>query len=276
LQPPKWLKREWLANPGSTDLFQKFAKNAPRMFAANTTTVQGFYCMTGDGEYLAGDFANTFRDQAENLMRTALTRFDQIAARRGWKKRPIPQNRFELTMDEKVAAGGIKLEVAVRDLPRKKTRPQGNEAWYNDAYNVSWVDFSPNEARQFVPTQAAQLPRSILEKLSFKYMKDFVRGQAGDFKKGALQSGELHSTPIREDGDLRTNRIYGYVILRQANHVFAGQIHGQATYNDATRQFDSFELVAVGQRQGAHGANARQNDRGPAPMGTSFRLYKSK
>ena len=62
LGPPAWLKRSWLEpnDLAGLDLFKKYRTNAPRgIVPVGGSTVQGVYCMTADGEYLAGTTLET-------------------------------------------------------------------------------------------------------------------------------------------------------------------------------------------------------------------------
>ena len=277
LYPPAWLKREWLANPKSTDLFLKFAGNARHLWPGQTSTHQGFYCMTADGDYLSGNFGRTSRGHAEQLLTSALSRFDQLARRRGWSPKPIPTNRFPLTMGEPVARGGVKLEVAVRDLPRGREQRPGDAQWAREAHNVKWLDLTPQEARFFSATndQRISIPRQVVWKFAQTTLKDFVRGQASDWKPPDLKDFELYAEPTEQAGGTTTSRLLGFVILRRGNRVYACQLHGRTVFNKRSGRFEEFDLVAAGQRQGATQFNFRQNDLYPAPMGVAYRLYDS-
>jgi hypothetical protein len=275
LRPPPWLKQEWLSNPESTRLFIKFTENAPPLWPQNTTTHQGFYCMTADGEYLAGGFARTSREKSAQLMADALARFDELAQQRDWKPKPIPNNRFELTMGEPTAPGGIKLEVASRDLPRGNDRRPGKHEWERGMHNLTWHDLPPAEAARFVTDRSDRVavPNPILEKLAMTALRDNVRGQNG-WKKGAFREGQLYTQLIERRGDTQVMRLSGYAIMNESGRVLASQLHGKAEFNSQRRVFESFELVASGQRQGAAGANGRGQDPGPAPMGVALRMYQ--
>ena len=278
LAPPAWLKQEWLANPRSTALFQKYVRNSPSIWPRNTSTHQGFYIMTADGEHLAGSFARTGRDEAERLMRSSLTKVNQLARQRGWSPKPVPTNRFPLTMGKPSPRGGIKLEAVTRDLPRgRDTRPGGNNQWVKEWFNLNWVDLTPDEARSFVASGSNRqaVPRAVLEKIAMANVKDTVRGQNG-WKKGAFKGGELYTELTGQSGSTKSLRISGYVIMSGASRVLAVQLHGRAKFDQRAGEFREFEMVASGQRQGAADANMRGQDPGPAPMGIAWRLYASK
>jgi hypothetical protein len=65
------------------------------------------------------------------------------------------------------------------------------------------------------------------------------------------------------------------VDLSEKGRSYKAQLLGRAVYDERTQAFVEFELVSVGQRSGKGGANGRENDLGPAPMGVAFKLYQS-
>ena len=67
----------------------------------------------------------------------------------------------------------------------------------------------------------------------------------------------------------------GTADLAEEERSYKAQLHGQAVYDSNTQAFVEFELVAVGQRTGKGGANGRENDLCPAPMGVAFILYQA-
>jgi hypothetical protein len=264
LAPPPWLKTQWLANPRSTALFQQFIKNAPPLWPRNTSTHQGFYVMTAEGGYLAGNFGRTGRDQAEQLLRSSLAKFDQLASQSGWKPKAVPTNPLPFSNGGPVPRGGLRLEAATRDLPRgNETRP-GSQTWTKAAFNVNWIDFSPEEARRFVASNSQRqvIPKAMVEKLAMATIRDNVRGQSG-WKKGAFRDGELYAELLSQSGSTKQMRISGFVIMSEGSRVLATQVHGRATFDEA-----------AGQRQGANQFNARGDDQAAAPMGVAWRLYK--
>lgn len=230
--------------------------------------------MTADGEYLSGNFGRTSNGRARELLNTAWNKFQTLAGDRGWKPKPIPNNRFELTLGKPVQPGGIKLEVASRDLPRGADRRPGASEWEREAYNVNWIDFSPNETAYFVTDskERVAIPRTIVERLAITTIKDNVRGQSG-WKKGAFSDGELYTELIHADDKIQTMRLAGFAILREGQQVIAVQLHGRAQFDSDRGEFTQFDMVASGQRQGSTQFNFRRSDPGPAPLGIAWKLY---
>lgn len=277
LGPPKWLKSEWLppADRKSMQLFQTFKRNAPAGVLPNSRTVQGVYCMTADGEFLSGFFAWAFRDRAERVIQQGWRNFEALAKKRGWKPQPVPATPLNFTGDKPVPQGGVKLEVAVRDLPRGKTLRPGNNETQRCAHNLNWINLSAKEAAAFVPTGTARqaVPGAVLTRLAIKTLKDCVRGQCPDWKKGALRDGKLYVERLSVVGNRQTIRISGFAVVSDTARSFACRLHGRIVYDTAKKSFSTFEFVAAGQRAGRTQFNFRQDDLGPAPMGVAFVMH---
>ena len=101
--------------------------------------------MTAEGEFLSGYFAWAFRDRAKRVIEEGWNRFEQLAKQKNLNPAPVPINRLDHTLGESLETGGLKLEVAVRDLPRGDVQRPGTNAFRRDAYNLSWIDLSASE-----------------------------------------------------------------------------------------------------------------------------------
>lgn len=233
--------------------------------------------MTASGEYLSGYFAFAQRDRARAVIEQGWRQFEKLAQQRGYKPKPVPKEKPDFTMGEPAAPGGLKLETAVRDLPRGDDTRPGESQQHRDAYNMGWLTYTPDEAAHFVTTRRDRqpLPHAVLEKMAKSNLKDTVRGQCFDWQKGALQDGALYTQLVGRDGDALTLRITGHASLSQPGRAYACRLHGRAVYHTKRKVFVSFELIAAGQRSGADQFNDRRNDQGPAPMGVAFVIHKS-
>jgi hypothetical protein len=263
-----------LPNRDSTRLFQAFKRNAPASVFPNGPTVQGVYCMSGDGDFLSGCFACASRDRAKRTIEDGWERWEQLVKTRGYQAKPVPQTPLDHTLAKSATKGHLNLEGAVRDLPRAEGAKPGRTEGQRFAYNLSWVDLTPDEARSFV-TEAPEVqtvPAAILEKLALKTLKDAVRGQCSDWRKDALKEGQLHTQCIQRKPDRLTMRLTGFAKLEQPGRAYSCQLHGKVVYDTRTRHFLVFELVAAGQRSGKDQFNFRDDDPGPAPMGVAYLL----
>ena len=263
-------------NPAATKLFKTYAANAPAgTFPARTSTHQGLYCMMPDGTYLSGKFARQSNGVARNTLTTGLERWKAVAAKRGLQAKPVPTGKLELYGGEPLQKGGLKLEVAYRDFPRGDLQRPG-DARFPNPYNLGWYDLSPAEAKAFLSNsrEPAAIPDAVFKKLACKTLKDAVRGQMRDWKPEELKGGKLTTQLVRQEGSVKTFRLGGKVEFALGDLSYAPVLHGTASYDSATGEFTDFRLVASGQRSGKAGANGRETDLGPAPMGIAFSLYR--
>ena len=263
-----------MPNRASTRLFQAFKRNAPAGVIADGPTVQGVYCMSAEGDFLSGCFACANLDRAKHTLEEGWRRWEQLAKTRNYQAKPVPRTPLDHTLGKPPAPGCLRLEVAVRDLPRGEDARPGRTETQRNAHNLNWIDFTSAEARSFV-TEAREtqlVPATILERLALKSLKDSVRGQCGEWRKDALKEGHLHTQCIQRDADRLTMRLTGFVRLEQAGRAYSCRLHGKLVYDMGNRRFLVFELVAAGQRSGSDPFNFRQDDPGPAPMGVAYVL----
>ena len=118
------------------------------------------------------------------------------------------------------------------------------------------------------------MPTGVLEKLALETLKDSVRGQCSDWKKGALKEGELETECIEKERERLTMRLTGFARLEQQGRAYDCRLHGKAVYDERQGRFLLFELVAAGQRSGSDEFNFRSDDLGPAPMGVAYILHQ--
>jgi hypothetical protein len=276
LGPPAHFKEEWLPDRESTRLFQTYKRNAPPGVIPDGPTVQGVYCMTADGDYLSGHFARVSREAAVSILGEGWQRWERLARQRGYQSKPVPQTALDPALGKPLPPGGLKLEAAVRDLPRGQDAKPGRQEWQRCAYNLNWIDLTPEEARSFVTAemQKQPVPAAVLERLTLKTLKDAVRGQCSDWQNGALKEGQLDTQCIRQEADRLTMRLTGFARLEQSGRAYACRFHGKVVYDTRSRRFLAFELVAAGQRSGRDQFNFREDDPGPAPMGVAYTLYR--
>jgi hypothetical protein len=276
LGPPSHFKEDWLPNRESTRLFRSFKQQAPAGLFPNGPTVQGVYCMSAQGDFLSGCFACASRDRARHTLDEGWRRWEQLAQTRGYQSKPVPRTRLDYTLGKPPAPGGIKLEAAVRDLPRGDDKKPGRTEAQRCAYNLNWIDLTGEEARSLVTESKEVQPVAarVLEKLALKSLKDAVRGQCSEWHKDALKEGRLHTQCIEHEPDRLTMRLTGFARLEQAGRAYACRMHGKVVYDTRARRFLGCELVAVGQRSGRDQFNFRDDDLGPAPMGVAYTLYE--
>ena len=269
LYPPAWLKHP--PKPESTRIFKAYVANAPRMWAPNTTTHQGIYCMAPDGGYLSGTPGLSVNAPARKLIADAWTKWRA----KGISMKPVPTDPIPLYGGKDPELGSVKLQVAYRDLPRGDVR-RPSSAKFQNPYNLGWFDLTAKEAASLVTTskEPVAIDRDLFVRLATHTLKDAVRGQCRNFKPEDFKAGSMTTQLVSDSGGKQTFRLQGNADLGDAQRTYKPSLRGFAIYDQASKSFTQLELVAVGQRTGKSGANGRETDLGPAPMGVSFRLFK--
>jgi len=263
-------------NPAATNLFKKYVSDAPGgTFPAETSTYQGLYCLTADGAYLSGRFARQSNEVARDALTKGLKSWQKIVSDRDYKPKPVPTNRLALYGGEELRKGGLKLEVAYRDLPRGEVERPGN-AQFPNPYNLGWFDLTPAEAKSLVSNnkEKTAIPDQIFRKLATSRLKDAVRGQMEDWKEGDIKSGKLFTQQVSTNGTKQVYQLSGTAVMEAGERNYAPEFHGSMTFDTASGEFTDFRLIAAGQRSGKAGANGRATDLGPAPMAIALTLYR--
>jgi hypothetical protein len=274
LNPPPSVGQ--VPDPAATRLFRTYVGKAPYdLFPLKTTTYQGLYCLTDDGGYLSGKFARQSREEAREVLETGLKNWRQEIAGVNGEVKEVPKNRLAMYGGAELRKGGLKLEVAYRDLPRGDTRRPGN-AQFPNPYNMGWFDLSPREASTLATGEEGwkAIPSDLFRRLALTTLKDAVRGQMQDWRKEDLQSGELRVALVGRSGDEERYEIKGEAMLKRGPLSFSPTFHGRFSFDRARGEFTAFQMVAFGQRTGRGPANGRATDLGPAPMGIALTLYR--
>ncbi|MGJ8695715.1 MAG: hypothetical protein ACSHYF_05310 [Verrucomicrobiaceae bacterium] len=263
-------------NPAATNLFKTYVSQAPEgTFPRETSTYQGLYCMMPDGSYLSGKFARQSNAVARDTLNNGLEKWSQITRKNRLKPKSVPSNPLAIYGGKELTKGGLKLEVAYRDLPRAHIERPG-DAQFPNPYNLGWYDFTPAEAKSFLTTgkEKAAIPDAIFTKLARTHLKDAVRGQMNDWEIGSTKNGKLFTRLIENKDGLQTFELSGSAEMAANGRTFSPTLHGTATYNTRLGEFTDFRLLALGQRSGKGPANGRSTDPGPAPMAVAFSLYQ--
>jgi hypothetical protein len=261
-------------SPGGK-LFKEYVRNAAGKVGFGATTKQGVYAMTPDGEFLAGHFAAHNKAATMQLLRDALKLWNETAAKKNLKAKPIPvklQNRTWTNGLERTAGGdvgakaGLILQVLVRDLPFKGEEKPGPAA-YQGAYNQTWVDLSVQEMQDLLPKGGAKsvVPEALFRKIARESLLDFVRGQTDPWPDGAIRKAVLTVEPIGNGAV----RYQGEFQAQEGRRSFDAKLHGKAVFDSGAGRFRSFELVAAGMRSGSTATNFRFQEP-PSPLGVAF------
>jgi hypothetical protein len=264
--------------PGAK-FFKEFVASSGGALSWGPTTKQGVYVMTPDGEYLGGHVARHDKASTVALLKDALKKWNEIAARKNLKPKPIPARATNRTWGAEglaANAGGdagrksaLIVQVFVRDLPYKGERHPGPPE-YQNWYNQTWMDFTAEEAQSLLPKAGGRtpVPDALVRKIAREALLDFVRGQTGAWPDAAIRKAALTVEPAPGKEGLITVRYQGDFELGDAGRGFDGKLHGTASVDARTGRFVKFELAAAGMRRGRT-ENFRGNEP-PSPLGVAF------
>lgn len=281
------------------ELFQKIAEQGHYAGRTQpTNTRQGTYAATVTGVFL-GSINSNDPAQMVKMLEAALAKWASLSSDQ--RRRTEAQaallpggSRWEQRRPE----DGLVLRVNSRDLPRKEapspTATAGKQDWRPAAWNQDYAWFRKEEARQFLPENAAPgatraVPDPLVRRLARFHLIDNVRGQTTPFEDRDVEKASLSSTVLKRQGDLVSLRIEGetrtagsgtwpvrgYQDMNSPTPQKRGydaRLRGSATYDLQAMRFTFFELTAVGARRGGTQYNGRGDDLDPAPMGIAFTL----
>lgn len=256
---------------------------------ATGATLQGIYCATPSGEFLASINSNNPAEMA-GMLRRALVAWQTLPRTRRLQAEDPAEQSIARAQIEQFPEDGLLLRCTVRDLPRDTPNAT---TWWGQAWNQDNLWLRADEALALMPRELKKgatldWPEHLARRLVRFNLVDFVRGQTTSYA-----SEQVHEAWLRTEV-VKTKR-NKWVELRftggsrastgtwpgeglQIENPAAGsrglgtQMRGSARFDFKTGRFTEFELVAVGVRWGQTDFNFRENDHGPAGIAFVFRL----
>lgn len=187
-------------------------------------------------------------------------------------------------------ANKLQLKFLCRDLPRESGSPGSAE------YNYYAIELQTREGvilpRELRPNQTVDWPDNIAKYVLGNAFVDRVRGHGMSFQPGDLQKSRMRTEITNVAGDIVTVRVLGALNAAAEGRwaLQPGQqpptdglqvrgmdlqIRGNGRYNQRTKRWISFDLVAVGTRWGGAPENRRADDLKPNPIGFFATLPES-
>jgi hypothetical protein len=204
----------------------------------------------------------------------------------------IPRQVESATRRPHPPAGGLVLELFVRDLPRKAgpVAPEFAAMWNRD---FAW--FTEEEVRSMIPERRTpgerhQVPDKLVRRLARLHLLDSVRGinDARSFEDKHVEKSEMFMDVVKDEGDLLSLKIVGATRAVEPPLIdasgsgrpdekergYEARLLGHATVDVRQGKFREFALLAIGPRWGGRGYthSMRQGDLAPQPMGVAFRM----
>ena len=223
--------------------------------------------MTPDGHFLGGKYTSPTKLNARNIITEGWQAWKKQVV---GKSKPVPTNSLPLVGgSQRTDPVDLKLRITWRDLPRGAIRRPGT-ARFPNPYNLGWYDLRFGDASKLVTGESIE----VIKKISLRTLKDAVRGQMHGWRSEDWKGGTVKVKKHKVDGHLVHYRIEGQVDLQRTETLLKYQpaLYGKIVYDLGKGGFVDFQLLAVGQREGAGPSNARDSDLGPAPMGVALRM----
>ncbi len=273
------------------ELFRKVAEQGHYAGRSKpTATRQGIYATAPSGRLLAS-VNTTDPRRMEAMLRRAIGQWEKMPReKRLLSRAPDPEAAAPHRPERRYPTGGLILRVHSRDVAREK-KPSG---WRSEAWNRDMAWFRKEEARRFLPSDAApgsrhSIPESLVRRLVRCHLVDNVRGQTRAFPKSAIKRAELATritaveegiVSLRLEGSTRavergTWPVGGYRDMHDPRAQERGievKLFGRARFDLQAQRFVVFELVAIGKRWGGTQYNGRRDDLPAAPIGFAFTL----
>lgn len=286
----EWALSRLEDDPGHL-LFKRYGEAMPPEEWNEGGTKQGIYMMGPNGEYLEGlHAASGSADRMVRRLERALERWEALAESADYPNKPVPPG--EAVAPPEVEAAPLALRISMRDLPRDKNAKAGRRFSEADLRGRHWMDFTKwawNQNWLTLDDPAALVPRAqegaapderelpvpakVVERICRHALIDNVRGQNPAWSRDALEEAELSMVILAEADDLVTIEYRGHARLVSEQQRYEPQLFGRAVWHRGEGRFESFSLVAIGERAGAARFNQRSNDQGPAPMGIVLDLF---
>jgi hypothetical protein len=282
-----WYQRRRQDDEGK--FFRAVASQGPRKGEGGATR-QGIYCLTADGKLLAYKNAG----QAPDVMRETLRQ-----GLKEWKKLPAERRQPGAvrvddagTVDKAYARtpppGGLILRVYTRILERENgayrrgtcetlgaDKAARDHLWITEA---EWKSLLPREPRT---GDTVKIPGNLAERILRFHLTDNTRGEPPKWQREELRRHELSLTITEVTANEVQLRLQGSALLAtdadpsKAKRGFDVQLVAQLRYDRRNKQFDRFDLIAVGDHWG-EGPFTRNARPGRQPLGVAFELASGK
>jgi hypothetical protein len=278
-----WALRQIADDPGHV-FFKGYGAQMPAGDWNDPGTKQGIYMIGPGGEYLEG--AHAASGSASRLlkrMKAGLKRWEALKKEKGYAASPIPP--AAAVAPPEVDAAPMALRVSLRDLPRGKGDRSGRRRTQSDlkgkpwmsftewAWNQNWLTIQDPTALVPLGEESQPVPDEVALRIVREALVDNVRGQNRIWKPEDVKLLTLTMVRTRTSPETVEIEYAGEARMEAGEKRYAPRLAGRAVWNVKASNFESFRLVAVGERAGAARFNQRGEDRGAAPMGVLLELH---
>lgn len=271
------------------DFFRKIAEQGHYAGRTKpTSTRQGLYVTTADGNLLASVNSTRAKDVLQMMNRAAF-KFKDLEN----KNRPEISDEFEA--DKMFAIpfpeGGMILRITCRDLPRPSNALHKTR---NHNFDNAWL--TADEVKSFAPLHgdgdiksglAYDIPSAVIARIAKFHLIDHVKGEAPWWKPSSVKEANASARVVRVKEGRAFIKLSGHVKCDEAPdkkivNPYSGarnrrqgidlQLSGRLVWDIKQEKFTQFQWVAIGDRWGTATYNFRHNDLQKNPIGFLLEL----
>lgn len=275
---------ERLAGNPAHEFFKRFGESMPKEDWNHPGTKQGIYMIGPDAEYLEGSGAISGGiEPMRARLKAGLERWKTLSREKKYANKRVP--KVTNIVVPKLAAKPLVFRVFLRDLPRGKRDSSGRRFTPSDlrgiwpdftkwAWNINWISFDDPAPLLPKGKEVQRVDSALFRRICREVLIDNVRGQQPAWKDAQVRLAELTMKRLKKKNGRITIEYRGKAEMESGSRKYAPSLYGQAVWNIEKGRFDSFNLVAIGDREGAGPFNQRSRDPGPAPMGIALTLFR--
>lgn len=275
-----------IANDPTHRFFRKYGESMPEGDWNHPGTKQGIYMIGPDAEYLEGRFAaGGDREDMRKRLRRALQRWQKLRKRRDYRNAPVPV--ADRVMPPDIEGKALAFAVSLRDLAsiddpesvRRYRRDRFDDRNWAEfvkwAWNRNWIAFDDPQVFVTKSKEPRPVADEVVRRLYREVLVDNVRGQAPHWREQHVETATLTMRRTKVERSVWTIEYRGEAVMDAGPQGYRATLYGRSRWHSKTGDFESFELVAVGERRGAWRFNQRNRDPGPKPLGIALRRVET-
>ncbi|MCP4462113.1 MAG: hypothetical protein GY819_04865 [Planctomycetaceae bacterium] len=259
--------------------FREFAEQGH--YRGKGSTRQGTYICTPSG-ILLGSLNSHNADAVLKMMQAALKKYESLEPKQrllAAGAKILPDHRWEASYQP----DGLDLTMIARDMPEScDPEDSAGAAWNQDR-----IWFSKAETQELLkgnignpqPGDQFDLSPVFVSRLARFSVIDTVRGQTSCFQQDEVAGSQVKATVTAVEDDQVHLQLQGRTVAesstsrgRSLPHGMLTKLLGTAIYDRQLGRFSSFEMVAIGERQGRTVYNGRHRQADKSNVGFVVRL----
>jgi len=266
--------------------FKKIYEQSPRR-GAPTSTKQGIYLFTADGELLGFNNAGNSVEAVRGLIGNALKKFKALPEARRKPGGMIVEDfgKPDPQYSRSPPVGGAVVQVFSRILERDGTKLKKGTCDFvgggMPGRDFLWL--TSDEITAMVPQQpklgeVSAMPAAVSRRLARFHLVDNTRGEPAFWEDADVRKAQLRLTVTKLTPETIEWSCSGEVLLAtsadvtQADRGFEVRLSGTLRYRREKKVFDQWELTALGEHWGSSTYTKEGERPGRTWLGLTFQL----